>query len=83
MFQPDIILDYMQADVDGFITVDSADLPDGTTENDHIVVGDHDAEPAVARVLEIRPDRTSLRILPGAAGDNAELLARRSPTVTA
>jgi NADPH-dependent ferric siderophore reductase len=83
MLKPDIIIDYMQADVDGFITVDTTDLPEGTKEHDHIVVGDHDAEPAVARVLEIGSDRTSIRVLPGAADDNSALLERRSPTLTA
>lgn len=83
MPEPDIVIDYMQADVDGFITVDTADLPEGTNEHDHIVVGDHDAEPAVARVLEIRSGRTSIGVLPGAAEDNAALLERRPPTLTA
>ena len=69
MSRPEIIIDYMQADVDGSITVDTAELPDGTNEHDHVVVGDHDAEPAVARVLEIRSDRTTLLVLPGAAED--------------
>ena len=58
-FKPEIIIDYMQADVDGSITVDTAELPAGTNEHDHIVVGDYDAEPAVARDLEIRSDRTA------------------------
>ena len=80
MFKPDIIIDDMQADVDGSITVDTTDLLVGTNEYDHIVVGDHDAEPAVARVLEIRSDRTSIRVLPSAADDNSALLERRSPT---
>lgn len=83
MFKPDAIIDYMQADVDGFITVDTTDLPAGANENDHILVGDYDAEPAVARVLEIRTDRTSILILPGAAEDNSALLESRSSTLTA
>ena len=83
MVKPDIVIDYMQADVDGLITVDTADLPADTNENDHIVVGDDDAEPAVARVLEVRTDRTSILILPGAAEDNSALLERRSPAPTA
>lgn len=82
MFKPDIIIDYMQADIDGLVTVDTTDLPAGTNENDHIVVGDYDAEPAVARVLEIRTDRTSILVLPGAAEDNSALLERRSPAPT-
>lgn len=81
--KPDVIIDYMQADIDGVITVKTADLPDGTAVSDHIVVGDYDAAPAVARVLEIRSDRTAIRILPGSAEDNADLLERRSPTLTA
>jgi len=83
MFKSDVIIDFMQADVDGFITIDTADLPAGTNEGSHIVVGDDDAEPAVARVLDIGTDRTCLRVLPGAAKDNSGLLERRSPTPTA
>lgn len=80
--KPDIIIDYMQADTDGSITIDTADLPDGTDVNDHIVVGDHDAEPAVARIVETGPNLTVIRILPGSAEDNADLLGSRSPTLT-
>ncbi len=72
--KPDIIIDYMQLDVDGFITVDTADLPSGTDEGDHIVVGDHDAESAVARVVEIRSDGASILVLAGRAEDNSGLL---------
>lgn len=81
--KPEVIIDYMRADIDGVITVKTADLPDGTNVSDHIVVGDYDAEPAVARILEIRADRTVIRILPGSAEDNADLLERRPPTLTA
>ena len=81
--KPDIIIDYMQADVDGVITVETAKLPDGTNVSGHIVVGDYDAEPAVARILEVGRDRTVIRILPGSAEDNVDLLERRSPTFTA
>ena len=73
----------MQADIDGVITVDTAKLPDGTNVGGHIVVGDDDAEPAVARILEVGRDRTVIRILPGSAEGNADLLERRSPTPTA
>ena len=83
MFEPDIIIDFMQADVDGFITVDTTDLPAGTNEGDHIVVGDHDAEPAVARVVGILANRTCIRVLPGPAEDHSALLERRSATPTA
>ena len=72
--KPDIIIDYMQLDVDGFITVNTADLPSGTSEGDHIVVGDHDAESAVARVVEIRSDAASIFVLAGTAGDHSALL---------
>ena len=76
MVEPDMIIDDMQADADGVIAVDTGDLPDGTNERDHVVVGDHDAEPAVARILQIGPERTVLRVIPGAAADHAALLAR-------
>lgn len=56
--QPEIVIDYLQADIDGVMTVETFALPDGIGEGDHIVVGDHDAEPAVARVLDVGPDRT-------------------------
>ncbi len=82
MLKPDIIIDFMQADVDGYSTVATAELPAGIKEHDHIVVGDFDADPAVARVLEIQGGRTSILVLPGAAGDNAALLERRSTTPT-
>lgn len=72
--KPGIIIDYMQLDVDGFITVDTADLPSGTREGDHIVVGDHDAESAVARVVEIRSGGASILVLAGTAEDNSGLL---------
>ena len=82
MFEPDIIIDFMQADADGSITIDTTDLPADTNEGDHLVVGDHDAEPAVARVLEIRTDRTSIQVLLGTAEDHSTLLEGRSPTFT-
>lgn len=81
--KPDMFVDYMQADIDGVITVETAKLPDGTKVSGHVVVADHDAEPAVARILEVGRDRTVIRILPGSAEDNADLLERRSPTFTA
>jgi hypothetical protein len=80
MFKPDIIIDYMQVAADGFITVATTDLPAGTNEGDHIVVGDYDAKPAVARVLEIRADKTSILVLPTA--ERAELLERVLVLVT-
>lgn len=79
---PEIIIDYMQADIDGVMTVETAELPDDIDVGDHIVVGDHDAEAAVARVLETGPDRTVIRILPGSAEDHADVIGHRSPTVT-
>lgn len=81
--KPDLIIDYMQADIDGVIAVATADLPGDVGVSDHIVVGDHDAEPAVARILEVGPERTSIRILPGSAEDNSDLLGRRSPPLSA
>lgn len=74
MRKPDVIVDYMQADLDGIITVGTAELPENTHVKDHIVVGDHDAHPAVARVLEIGEERAVVRILPGSLEDNADLL---------
>lgn len=80
--KPEMIIDYMQADIDGVITVDTAELPDGITVGGHILVGDHDAEPAVARVLDVGPDRTVIRVLPGSAQDHDDLIGHRSPTLT-
>lgn len=83
MNEPDIIIDYMQIDLDGIIAVKTADLPDGVQASDHIIVSDHDAEPAVARVLEIDQDRTTIRVLPGSVEDNVDLLEHPTPTSAA
>lgn len=80
MNEPDVTIDYMQIDLDGVITIKTADLPDGADASDHIIVRDHDAEPAVARVLEIDQDRTTIRVLPGSVEDNADLLEHPAPT---
>lgn len=80
--QPETIIDYMQIDIDGVITVETVELPDGVTAGDHVVVGDHGAEPAVARVLDVGPDRTAIRVLPGTADDHADLIGHSSPTLT-
>lgn len=80
--KPEMIIDYMQADIDGVITVETAELPRDIGVGDHILVGDHDAEPAVARVLDIEPDRTLIRVLPGSAEDHVDLIGQRSPTLT-
>lgn len=79
--KPELIIDYMQTDIDGVITVDTAELPDGIGVGDHILVGDHDAELGVARVLDLGPDRTVIRVLPGSAEGHADLIGHRSPTL--
>lgn len=72
----------MQTDGDGMITVAAKELPDGAAEHRHIVVRDHDAEPAVARVLEVQSGRAVIRVLPGSVEDNADILERDTPTQT-
>jgi hypothetical protein len=45
----------------------------------YLVVGDDDADPAVAQVVEVRADRTVLlRVLPGHAEQHAALVGPQS-----
>lgn len=72
----DVMIDFMRADLAGYITVRADKLPVGVDVNDYLVVGDTDAEPAVARVIDVRDKRATLRILPGSVDDNRDLLER-------
>ncbi len=79
---PDIALDFMRADLAGHVTVRANKLPADIEANDCVVVGDDDAESAVARVLEIADGRAALRILAGTVEDNRDLLVKH-PVSTA
>jgi len=72
---PDVMIDFMRADLSGHISVQADKLPEGTRVQSYVTVGDVDAEPAVAHVLEVRDGRATLRILAGTVEDNRDLLS--------
>jgi hypothetical protein len=77
--EPDVRVDYMRADVDGFVVIDASELPAGARAHQCIVVGDDDAQPRVARIVEIAGERATLRILRGSVEENKDLLRRTAP----
>lgn len=79
--EPDVRVDYMRADIDGFVAISASKLPEDVEAHQCIVVGDDDAQPRVARVVEIAGDRATLRILRGAVEENKDLLRRAAPVV--
>lgn len=75
----DMMVDFTAVDDDGLTHASLRDADDRTriTPSRHVVVADDDAEPAVARVVELRPDDVVLlRVLPGTAAEHAHLVAR-------
>jgi hypothetical protein len=77
--EPDVRVDYMRADIDGFVVIDASKLPAGARAHHCIVVGDDDAQPRVARIVEIAGERATLRILRGSVEENKDLLRRTAP----
>ena len=75
----DMMIDFTVVDDDGLTHAILRDADDRVriAPGRHIVVGDDDAEPAVARVVELCPDDVVLlRVLPGSAAEHAHLVAR-------
>jgi len=75
----DIAVDFMDMTNDLRLWARPADLRPGfdASVGVHVVVGDEDAEPRVARVVAIDPDgNLELQVLPGSVESHRDLLAR-------
>lgn len=73
----DLWVDFHRVDADGVTHAHVDDRAPGVEvrEGRYLIVGDEDADPAVARVLSVRPDGVVLlRVLPGHADSHRELL---------
>jgi hypothetical protein len=72
----DLWVDFMRTDEDGLTHASMRNARPGLTLHvgDHIVVGNEDADPAVARVVSVDPDGiVLLAVLPGPAEDHQAL----------
>lgn len=77
--EPHIMLDYHRVAPGGLTRARQSDVRPGVqvARWDYVVVGDDDAEPAVAQIVEMgREGGLLLRVLDGAVADNAHLLNR-------
>jgi len=77
----DLWVDFHRVDADGLTHASLKDATDGSAiePGRYVIVGDEDADPAVARVIEVRADGVVLlRVLPGHADEHLDLLGRSS-----
>lgn len=75
----DLWVDFHRVDADGLTHASLKDATAGSRieSGRYIVVGDHDADPAVAQVVDIKANGVVLlRVLPGHADQHLDLLAR-------
>jgi hypothetical protein len=75
--EPQILLDYHRVAPGGLTRARRSDVRPGVqlSQWDYVVVGDEDAEPAVAQVVDVSSDGAILlRILEGSVATNAHLL---------
>ena len=75
----DIAVDFMDMTDDLRLWARPADLRPGREASVglHVVVGDEDADPKVARIVAIDPDgNLELQVLPGSVESHHDLLAR-------
>lgn len=75
----DIAVDFMDMTNDLRLWARPADLRPGfeASVGLHVVVGDEDAEPRVARIVAIDPEgNLDLQVLPGSVESHRDLLAR-------
>ena len=75
----DIAVDFMDMTNDRRLWARPADLRPGFEPSVglHVVVGDEDAEPRVARIVAIDPEgNLELQVLPGSVESHRDLLAR-------
>lgn len=77
----DLWVDFMRTDENGLTHASMRNARPGLTLHvgDHIVVGNEDADPAVARVVSIDPDGIILlAVLPGPVEDHRSLVRSES-----
>ncbi|HUZ43053.1 MAG TPA: hypothetical protein VMU63_01520 [Acidimicrobiales bacterium] len=75
----DLWVDLHRVDADGLTHASLKDATPGSRVESgrHIVVGDHDADPAVAQVVDIKASGVVLLgVLPGHANQHLDLLVR-------
>ena len=73
----DVVVDFMDMTDDRRLWVRPADLRSGVVPavGSHVVVGDEDADPRVARVVATDPDgNVELEVLPGSVESHRDLL---------
>lgn len=74
----DFTVDFTNVDSDGLTHASMRDAvrPDRVVVGAHLVVGDDDADPAVARVVDVNPDSgiVLLNVLPGHAEEHQHLV---------
>lgn len=77
----DLWIDYQRTDGDGLTHGNVRNVAPGKKPivGEHVVVGNEEAEPAVAEVVQVGPDGSVLvRVLPGPAEEHLDLVAGRT-----
>jgi hypothetical protein len=76
----DLWVDYLRTDGDGLTHASLRNARPGVTlsPGQHIIVGNEDAEPAVARVVTIDEGVVLVAVLPGPVDDHRRLLRPES-----
>ncbi|MBV8295849.1 MAG: hypothetical protein JO085_03360 [Acidimicrobiia bacterium] len=76
----DLWVDFQQVDVDGLTHASTKFAKPGVRldPGQYVLVGDYDADPAVAQVVDLRPNGiVLLRVLPGHANAHLDLIGPR------
>ncbi len=76
----DLWVDYHRTDERGLTHTNVRNAEPGVhlEPGNHIIVGNEEADPAVAKVIEVNPDGTVLvSVLPGSADQHLHLIADR------
>jgi hypothetical protein len=81
----DLWVDFHRTDGEGLThtRLDDLERPLDLRHGTFLVVGNEEADPAVAEVVTVEPDGLVLvRVLPGAVTDHLELVEHRRPTTS-
>jgi hypothetical protein len=73
-------IDYHRTDVEGLTHANIRNVAPGTklVVGDYILVGNEEADPAVAEVVQVGPNGLALRVLPGPAAEHVHLIGERN-----